>query len=340
LEAFQADLEQAARDGDPLTSFLVEQVMVAHQLLRGKSALAMVRRLYDIAMETNPPNVFAGAMMHAAYVLADNLGGPVDVQALASFRAMVERYYDEVEHLRLKGHARNQTYVANNLRGYAELFYRHHRRLEVDLIQKYSQCILKTPDTQMALNFLHDIAGMVYHANAGYRQVGWQALRDLVDFTNPIFAVPDSMQADEDSWQARIAAVRDRVQRKQAPLSELLRILGRARVRYPRELDNFLAEFETQIPEAFKRRIEAIEAQEQSGEAITTNSLAMQIEAMKMPTMRAAFLWAIDRACESPNMRDWTQILARRVVNIAYGETIFPEAQMASTHAHGQEPAS
>jgi hypothetical protein len=294
IRSCEADLFEAAKDGDPMTSFIVEQGLVTHHFYRHENMVELARRLYDMGMEFTPPNIYAGAMMHTIYTLADNIGSEVDIQAYQCYRDMIAEYYDNVEGLFLQGH--RGKYVPNNLRGYSILSYRLHRTPEVDLVEKYAARIRQQHDEHFARNFLYDVEGLVLDSR--YRRVGFAALRRIIDFEEPI--------------------VED----------ELINLLTKVKVLYPESLELFFDEIAGDLQDPshlrrFKRRVESKEVRESAGGVLSKYTIAMQREALQMPPLWKELQWTLDVACQCRSMAQWTKIIARELINIAYGAPIF-----------------
>jgi hypothetical protein len=203
---------------------------------------------------------------------------------------MIVEYYDGVEGLLLKGH--RGKYVAKNLSGYARLYHLVYGTTEVDLIKKYTARIRQLRDEEFACNFVDDMEPLVLDPR--FCWVGLTALQEIIHIDIPV--------------------VQDR----------MVNVLAKLRLHNPEVLDVFLSEVVTLSDlSGFRRRIESTEIRESAGEALMTYTLAMELEALQMPALWKELQWALNVALECRSLGQWAKIIARRLVNIAYGVPIF-----------------
>ncbi|NJN97469.1 MAG: hypothetical protein HC875_27000 [Anaerolineales bacterium] len=334
LEDFRKDLLQAAKDGDPLTAFVVEQGLNVHHFSRGENTLMLMRELYDIAMQQKPPNIFAGAMMHGAFTLADNLGRKVDEQALQCYRDMIVQYYDNVEDLLLKGH--QGKYVPSNLGGYARLYCRVYQQFynqvecSVDLLEKYGDQVIQGRNQNLIQSFLSDIKGLI--VDPEYLPVGLIALRPIIihieknNFSDETKSKPKSFYI---SWYRRFI---DIVHGKGFPKKEIniqdeiVNLLAQVRVRNPKKLDEFFHKIEVSLNLErldLRRPVEVKEIEETPGDPLRTHTLTMQLEALRIPALWKELQWAMELVCTSHSLEECAPIMVKKMVNIIYGSKIF-----------------
>lgn len=277
-----------ARRGERLSNLLLEFGIRFQHFSRQQDMVAIVQQLFDVSMQTSPPNLAAASALETMFTLADNLGGPVNAPALAAYQEMIVRFYDQGDGLWVQGlHGK---YKINHFGKYVSLYQRLHHQLPDDLIEKYTTRMHSEKTTAFAYHFLGDIQALLHDPGGAWERLG--ILKWAIDFDG-------HSEVDE----------------------QILISLARFGEMHPETLRSFLEE--NNIPSEYRKRIENSEAPEHLSYILFPYGITGGAVIERTPALWQELRWIVQVAFECTSLAQLIGLIAKRAVNTVYAGPIF-----------------
>jgi hypothetical protein len=319
ITTIQPHLVEVLQDRELLTSYVPFLAIVSHALVEPKATLAVLKQLFQIAMDNPPPVAVAGAspagpmvqvlvwsvrnMMYGNRFAGSDLTGieiPLDaLEAMAGFIQCFEDRYESRCSTTLR------EYRLNEIGSYTYFYHRAYDDPQSDLLNYLVDKAIREKDLDALLSYISTMAGQGTHP-------AWAIPRAALQVLHLILRRSREMDLDNDA--------RGRVD------EALVAAFSNIRAYHADVVDDFLAELtDVEMAPDMKRAIQNRGATESLGMLLGTAGawFARDILVDEDPYMRNFLKWLLYRAIECRSFGEWVGPLIKQLINIVYGKPVF-----------------
>lgn len=291
----QDDLILTIDTNDKMSFILIEQALKYHHFNHGEDITPIIQTLYLREKEHTYPTLATASLLEIMFGITHNLGRQIHAQDIQIYGEMLSDFYDTSSDLRVQGQYGN--YVTNHLARYfwllREFDHRGVQGSEIpsphDLLKKYTYRATEFNQESFARSFLYDIQSLIVQRRYA---TAFSVLGELLDFES------------------------------ETSLNDIIvNLLALSYTRDPEITERFLEELEA--PEAYRQRILTKEIIENPADLVRPYGLMLISEIYATPALWDETYNMFDVVLNAKSLHAVSKYVARRLVNVAYGDDIF-----------------